>query len=364
MHDAAKINYNQNILFNGFCQNNSNQNIFNQVSIFNQNYKTTNSFVAYYNDDFDDISLILNNNDAIYPDMVNMQNQDRTAIDRQNAVSFFTQSNLDNLDEYTQDDNIECNNLYPYELKDIQSDNYWEFDNTCKTDPSEINSEYVDDNYLQDGTDVNLDGKIGDFQQNKNEQDCWLLAGLETLSNTKEGAEIIKDSIHKNDDGTINVTFKGVHETYTFTPKEINDAETRLSTGDDDVRAIELGVEQYRKEGILNGSYKDISLDDPLNGGKLDETGFIFTGQKPEMVTENYDKYLDSIAQNPEKNGAEVGFKEYDFSNGIMPNHSYSIKSVDSKNVTVINPWDTSKEIVISREKFVSNIRDFAFYSP
>lgn len=46
------------------------------------------------------------------------------------------------------------------------------------------------------GTDGKQDGIIGDFQQ-RDARDCWLLAEIKFVSNTPEGAEIIKKSIKK-----------------------------------------------------------------------------------------------------------------------------------------------------------------------
>lgn len=69
------------------------------------------------------------------------------------------------------------------------------------------------------------------------------------MSNTPSGADCIKSAIKKNFWGGVSVNLKGVNKTYYISKSEIENAK-HLSSGDEDVKAIELAVEHYRKEQI------------------------------------------------------------------------------------------------------------------
>ena len=117
----------------------------------------------------------------------------------------------------------------------------------------------------------------------------------------------------------------GTGEVYTFTPEQINKAEGKLSSGDDDVRVIELALEQHRIKQInarakaakkpaanstpKNPSFSGIddeitavelafkkhhqkkspkvvfgpSVKDPLNGGFASDAFSILTGKKSKI---------------------------------------------------------------------------------
>lgn len=231
---------------------------------------------------------------------------------------------------------------------------------------------------------LKIDGKIDKFSQSKDVTgDCWLLAGLEALSGTKNGAKIIKDSIAQDKDGNVTVTLKGVGEKYTFTPKEISDAASRLSTGDDDVRVIEMAVEQHRlktnkltkdkiiiqSEGLnrslsnrLCGNSK-ISLD----GGTQDETFFLLTGEKSAAFKKSLLpllKKFQGYSTNPQEFLTMKQNQPYRYAMVITfgknegekyTKHGYTLKSVDNASVTIINPWDSSKEIKMDKKDFMDS---------
>ena len=60
-----------------------------------------------------------------------------------------------------------------------------------------------------DTTDLKQDGVIGSFGQGQT-GDCWLLSSLRSISQNPEYAQILKDSIKNNGDGTYTVNFKGL----------------------------------------------------------------------------------------------------------------------------------------------------------
>jgi len=228
---------------------------------------------------------------------------------------------------------------------------------------------------------LHIDGVIGKFEQG-NTGDCWLLSGVRALANTKKGAAAIKNSISQGKNGNVTVKLKGYGESYTFTPAQINEAEGRLSSGDDDVRVIEMAMEKHRQKLINNGyNFLEVNKNDvidpssPLNSGTEDEilealtgkiaeiyaTGMNFTDAKGDWVKNSLsvketDKYLSLIKKNPNKYAATTSFRH---EKGPMETaHSYSIRNVDDYSVTVVNPYDSSKDEKILKPIFLGNCAD------
>lgn len=253
----------------------------------------------------------------------------------------------------------------------------------------EVQQEYLnaDKKYKEFGIYINK--KIDDFKQNTAGKagDCWLLSGLHALSLSVAGQRAIKQAISQDDKGNIKVYLKGINESYTFSPEEIIKAEERLSTGDDDVRAIEMAVEQHRLKVIKSGKgvkicapsepnldkrIGDDSLEQPLYGGGPDEIIFLLTGQTSKYYSSSFlnrlfykgfssdvDACLSQIQNNPDKYACCVDFKSN--KGDIRNNHIYSVLTVDKDYVTVVNPWDSSKNINIKKEDFIKNYSQITF---
>ncbi len=78
--------------------------------------------------------------------------------------------------------------------------------------------------------------------------DCWLLSGLSALSETQWGRDAIKEAINIKENGDIIITLKGAYgnkKQFKITSSELEAAKNnnKYSTGDIDVLAIELAVE-------------------------------------------------------------------------------------------------------------------------
>lgn len=143
------------------------------------------------------------------------------------------------------------------------------------------------------GTDGKQDGIIGDFQQG-DAGDCWFLAEIKFVSNTPEGAEIIKNSIKNNNNGTFTVTFKGApNKNYPVTEKEIRKSKDKFSDGDKDVRILEIAADKWRLE--TQGK----SID---KAGTSLEANFLLTGQKNTMAYYSSYKNIDQRTITNDKN--------------------------------------------------------------
>ena len=217
------------------------------------------------------------------------------------------------------------------------------------------------------------DGKISATKQGS-VGDCWVLSGVNALASTQKGAQLIKDSITQNPDGSVTVTLKGVNKSYTYTPDEIGAKDyptenLQFSSGDIDMSLIEMAITDYRMELLKNNSspkYASLSLassQQPIKGGYQFEALKYLTGKLAQVVFKPEDlmSSLENIKNNNNKYAVTLGFKANDESIGtgkdVVSDHSYSLSRVTEDMVYVINPWDSTKEIACPKDKFIQNCR-------
>ncbi len=235
--------------------------------------------------------------------------------------------------------------------------------------------------------------------------DCWLLAGLNSLSLTENGKQIIKDSITNNGDGTYTVHFKGISETCSCEipdeSLESADESGLYASGDKDVLLVELATETLLT-ALQNG---EVNLPDnapkllynekgnPLDGGYPSDIVYLLTGKNMEyknILDENskclkgdelenfYNNELESFytrfEQNPDSSCGCLHIKLEDediivkdiYGNNTKltkagDNHSVSVKSVDENTVTLINPWDSSTEVTIEKDTLKNHILAYEY---
>lgn len=221
----------------------------------------------------------------------------------------------------------------------------------------------------------------GDIDVNKAQQnmtgDCWLIASIISIASNPQGKAILKQSIHREQNGNITVTLKGANKKYTFTPYQIA-SEINLCA-DLNVRVLEMALRENRK------SWLDKAVDmfttpehnpdkDKLVGGFFTEPFELLTGKKVEraVVYHTRSKFVDNILNpitsapmkklleqkqaNPNRFILACGFLSAN--NKVEDQHAYSIKKVDKDYVTIVDPRHSSKEIKLSRKEFLSNVRD------
>ena len=249
------------------------------------------------------------------------------------------------------------------------------------------------------------DGMIGEFKQGAS-GDCWLLSGLRALSTSPIGVDIIKNSITKNDDGSVSVQFKGLNSSYTITEEEFNRAtqsfvtspdgvkERVYSNGDADVLVFELAAEKLRTD-IRDGKFDDanvpnyaktlVNKKDPIGGGKSGQLFYLLTGNEvcgilgQDIVTpdgkilckNNKDKFSEFFERYSNDNkkyaaGFNVANKVsiQDITGKeirLVPNHEYTIEGTMERNLIISNPHNSARKIIIPAENLFEQIGELNY---
>lgn len=256
-------------------------------------------------------------------------------------------------------------------------ENYEEFiPKFYKIDFDSIAGRQYINNYAN--TEILIDGNLESIKQVKN--DCWLLSGINALANTPKGREYIKKALVKTNDGTV-VCFRGTN-TNIMIPQIVLSAakqSKKYVEGSDDMLAIELAAEYYKKKLIINKEYMKIedpniisgkfamgNAKDPLAGGFSSDIMYLITGQKAKTFfnaktgcSKKIKDLVKTLQDNPEKYAITCNFKER--LNGLYIHHAYTIKKIDDEFVTLINPHNSANEEKIPISDFCGNVRSITF---
>ncbi|MBQ9149999.1 hypothetical protein IJX73_03615 [bacterium] len=223
--------------------------------------------------------------------------------------------------------------------------------------------------------------------------DCWLLAGLDALSNSSYGREVIKNAITINDDNTYSVYFKGIDETFNISEEELNNARMtkKYSSGDDDVLLMEVAFEkafQDMEKRELNKSLIERLVDylftgqneieeSSLNGGHFEYVTQMLMGKSPKTLdsSKKIGEILEQYEQNPNNLSLFVSFFSEETGNYTMgdiygnvvvlskdTSHAWSISKVDDNYVTMVNPWNTKEEIVVYKKDFLEKVSTLSYF--
>lgn len=223
--------------------------------------------------------------------------------------------------------------------------------------------------YLKDNTAITEpNGEIDEKFSQGNTGDCWLLAAIKAISNSPKGLKILNDSIKVNNDGSVTVTLQGVNKTYTISKEEL-ESNIQFSSGDGDIRALEIAVNKYFEEerGVnkrldIDGNREDIAykiligdknIDDGLNNLiQFIIHGFETNKKIDDELIESFNdpNKITTVAALGNKNNIQVN------ADNIEPllttDHSYAVLRSDSEYVYLVNPWKSDFEIKITREQF------------
>lgn len=168
------------------------------------------------------------------------------------------------------------------------------------------------------------DGYIGDSNQ-YHRGDCYFLAELNAIRNTKGGQKLLQQNCKLNPDGSYTITMPGAKKireeykkrglpcdvtgTYTISKEAMEKARKsdKYSKGDMDVVAYEIAMEAYRAEMFLTvrkngkGDFKTAEGNvtfssfgkngDVLSSGQCYDAGFILTGQKSNVFRATNKRY-------------------------------------------------------------------------
>lgn len=269
-------------------------------------------------------------------------------------------------------------------------------------------------------SETKTNGKISNTRQGML-KDCYLLSGLNSLSYSKFGKKAIKDAVHKDKDGNIVIKLKGINKEYTVTKQELKKAskkyvptfdekgkvrgyDKKYSTGDGDVLAFELAFEKYRtdlKEGKIEidknlpaYAYDYSKNDDNLiDSGSPNQLYYLLTGKKCAQIDFNgikncgvakdldilkiyakkhFDKFVNDFSKTPENYAVSCNFKikeQMPFYNKhhqkikLMPEHSYAIKKINDKYVTIIDPQKSRIPIEVPVDMFKSIVGSVYYFN-
>ena len=235
-------------------------------------------------------------------------------------------------------------------------------------------------------------GAIDNFKQAEEKGDCWLLSSLYSLSESEIGEKIIQNSIQYMPDGT-SVTFAQNGE-YFISNEELEKAKKSgtYAKGDDDVVIYELAMEkllqaQQNKELTYFDDTPEIlnfGKNEDITGGFAREALYLITGKRPEWGVPNhatsiFGKFMEDVGlynpyrdmetlinrfiKNKDENplvasitdGVEWSCDIYGNEINLSNQHGYSIVDANKDVITIVDPWDTSKEILLTREAFFKN---------
>lgn len=236
--------------------------------------------------------------------------------------------------------------------------------------------------------DYPIDGMINQEIHQGTEKDCWLISAINAMSYTDRGRALLKEAISISADNTVAVTLKGTGETYKFTTEEVLSRSKDLSTGDLDARVLEMAVEQHRLKLLDNKrsdiNYKNLSdwsykvsklatKKDPLNTGSGIEAFSLLSGSNADFFAvnsnskdykEKFEIYLNMIENNPNYFVSFVTFRnnftvniDSAMNKLLRTNHLYAIKKVNDKDVILINPNNSTQEIVLSKVQLMNSLQ-------
>lgn len=201
--------------------------------------------------------------------------------------------------------------------------------------------------------------------------DCWLLAGLNSIIAKPEMRKRLEKLVtFDSKSGDYIVNLKGIKKTYRITQTDLKEY-TALSTGSEKVNAVEIAMDKLIRDESYEGRENLFFIDDNfefINNVTIDgnfssflwECLFGINSQNrrihvdpkdedfnnPNRVYEMHLKAADKISIN----GLAKSEKEDNYS--IISRHAYSIIGSDKNNIYLLNPWDSTDKITITRENF------------
>lgn len=235
------------------------------------------------------------------------------------------------------------------------------------------------------------EGVMGERTMQGYSNNCQLYAGLNALSYGEKGKDIIKKSITMNDDGSYNVYFKGLDETYTVTQKDLRKSYRNNPYNKDVTMTVLITAYEKALENIEKNK-KDYSLKERSFVGHikgesitsvndLNQTSYMLAGVDSTICLNRLSigNALKTMKNNPDDIVAtavfihigekgyrcitDVNGEEYAVSRGALGFHEIAIKKVDDKTVTIVNPWNGAKDIVVDKNEFMKQVNFIEYFN-
>lgn len=232
-----------------------------------------------------------------------------------------------------------------------------------------------------------FDKKIQSTKQSEKQIDCWLLSGINALAQTTWGKTAIKEAIHPDGNGGVNIILKGSPieiKNFYISPQELFEAQEsgKYSTGDPDMLALELATEKLfkimeeRGLGEVGRPPGSEYLNSALGNMRTNKSNNTVLGIS-ELLTgipwnhveflddiNGYDDMLKHLSNNSQSyamtctfNALKDMFGERNSDDHVHGNHAYAItKMVYGEFVIITDPYDSSKEIKLSWDKFRNEV--------
>lgn len=187
--------------------------------------------------------------------------------------------------------------------------------------------------------------------------DCWLLSAILSMSYNEDGVNIIKENMSINKDGSVDISFPGIDKEYSVSSSEIKEenvtgkySSSEYSRGDDDMLALELGIDKVVKDTSVTTKYSLEEGGSPYYVYKLFDAESITVADSSLEV----EQALDYFEENSDECSMSIAISDVEIDD-LLPNHGYAVKSVEGDNVILVNPWDSTKEIKASKSDLIEN---------
>jgi hypothetical protein len=176
--------------------------------------------------------------------------------------------------------------------------------------------------------------------------DCAVLSAIAAVSLDANGKKTLDNSVKDNGDGSYTVKLQGTGETFNISKDQMNDS--KLSSGDPKVKALENAIKQHyaNKGDTFEGKGGPDVI--KLLTGK--DTQSLKTGNDPAQLKQ---ALIDLSKKDTNGLTLEVGAEHLTGSptNGM---HGYAVENINAANNTITyeNPWDANKPVTISLDDF------------
>lgn len=236
---------------------------------------------------------------------------------------------------------------------------------------------------------VNKNGEIETIHQAEDKGNCWLLSAVNSLKWTDEGRKILDELIDVKDGyTTFHFGAENAKINIDVTDEEVayarNNFQDKYSKGDDDMIALEIGVEKYLNavkynentpsyiKDLQNGSDKS-----SIDSGNFEKALYILAGKAGTIfktnaiikdgqsqkgingIEEALNTYKNNSSNSQIMNASISKGKAVSLTNLkqgeeiiLKDEHQYAVKNISDEDITIVDPWNSEEEIKISLDDF------------